>query len=215
VDCCQCCSVCAMVCDLAGRLASRGMRPPAVDDIGRVCGPDGPVKLKEESGSEQVRGQMQSFLAAVLRGRTVSELREVCLLAGLQTCGAKADLVKRLAFQRGTEPSTPKKQVQRRRSSGAVQPNNYSEVAAMSPERLTPPHQSRKENACCVSPDCSESSYAGFGPVKKVSQRRRSVGSPPSNWDVAQSKLVDSPASLPKVPESCLQTMNKRRRMSI
>jgi len=185
-----------MVCDLASRLASRGITPPAVDDIGRICGPDGPAKLKEDNGSEQVRGQMQRFLAAVLRGRTVPELREVCSLAGMQTCGAKADLVRRLAYQRVIEPLTPKQQVR----------NKFSETATISPERTAQPQriqQSKEE----------------FGLVKKVS-RRRSVGVPPSVDVVhsdfaAQPKLDDSIKSHGQISDSNFQATKKRRRMSI
>jgi len=132
------------MCDLATRLASRGVKPPAVDDIGRICGPSGPVKLKDDDGSEQVRGQMQNFLAAVLRGRTVPELREVCLLAGMETCGAKADLVRRLAYHRHVEPSTPRKLAESRRKS--MPSHKFQESGTISPERPPQPQKHRRRS---------------------------------------------------------------------
>lgn len=191
-----------MVCDLVHRLASRGMMPPAVDDIGRDCGPGGPVQLKGEGGSDLVRGQMQGFLAAVLRGRTVPELREVCSLAGLPTCGAKADLVRRLAYQRDIEPSTPKKQARGFPGLESEQANQFSTIGIMSPKRLAQPHQ------CCKaeeSLDWSESLCVGREPIKKV-MRRRSVGTPPS-VDIVHSDFVS--------PSKSDGSTVKRRRMSI
>jgi len=180
-----------IMCDLAARLASRGMKAPAVDDIGRICGPSGPVKLKDDDGSEQVRGQMQNFLAAVLRGRTVPELREVCLLAGMETCGAKSDLVRRLAYQRHIEPSTPRKLADNRRKS--MPSDKFQDSGTISPER--PPQPSQKH-------------------------RRRSIGVSPL-VDIAhpcfeaQPKLDDHTKSQPERTDSSCKTSNKRRRMSI
>jgi len=179
------------MCDLAARLASRGVKAPAVDDIGRICGPSGPVKLHDDDGSDHVRGQMQSFLAAVLRGRTVPELREVCLLAGMETCGAKADLVRRLAYQRDVDPSTPKKQVQSRRKS--MPSHKFQDSGTITPERS---QQSPKKH------------------------RRRSVGVSPlvdiAATDFETQPELDGGVKLqPKFSDSSLQTSSKRRRMSI
>jgi len=138
------------MCDLAARLASRGKTPPAVDDIGRICGPSGPAKLKDDDGSEQVRGQMQNFLAAVLRGRTVPELRDVCLFAGMETCGAKADLVRRLAYQRHAEPSTPRKLAESRRKS--LPSDKFQDSGTISPERPPQPSQKHRRRSIGVSP---------------------------------------------------------------
>lgn len=179
------------MCDLAARLASRGVEPPAVDDIGRICGPSGPVKLKEDHGSDHVRGQMQNFLAAVLRGRTVPELREVCQLAGMETCGAKADLVRRLAYQRNVEPSTPIKLLQSRRKS--VPSDKFQDSGTMSPERPQQPPQKHRRRSVGVSPlvDIAHSDLE------------------------AQPQLVESVKLQVKISDSSFQISNKKRRMSI
>lgn len=165
--------MCVIMCDLAARLASRGVRPPAVDDIGRTCGPSGPAKLKDDDGSEHVRGQMQNFLAAVLRGRTVPELREVCLLAGMETCGAKADLVRRLAYQRSVEPTTPKKQVQSRRRS--LPSNTLQGSGIIGPERLPQSPKKHRRRSIGVSPlvDTAHSDSEAQPKLQISSKRRR------------------------------------------
>lgn len=200
----------AMVCDLADRLASRGMKAPAVDDIGRICGPSEPIKLKDDDGSELVRGQMQQFLASVLRGRTVHELRDVCERVGMQVCGVKDDLVRRLAFQRNIEPCTPILKPRRRRSLGSLSPNEFVESPTLSPERL-PREDPKKQLA--------EFPTSSTGCLQKVS-RRRSIGVLPSvdmaHWvSRGQLKPDDGTETNERIADSSLHTVKKRRRMSI
>ncbi|CAE8657797.1 unnamed protein product [Polarella glacialis] len=82
--------------DLAARLAARGRQSPKSTDFGRECGPPGPSALSSVEGSGAVRGQMQGFVASVLRGRTVAELREVCRLQDVPSVGLKEDIIRRL-----------------------------------------------------------------------------------------------------------------------
>lgn len=158
----------------------------------------------------------------MLRGRTVPELREVCLLAGMQACGAKADLVRRLAYERNTEPSTPKKQMQSRQRSSPPPSDKFQGFETMSPVRPLQPlmkHQSCTEESFCKTGNSSEFSPIGFGLVKKVS-RRRSIGVLPL-VDVERSefeappKLDESIKLQPNTSFTSSPTSKKRRRMSI
>mmetsp|Transcript_79833 Transcript_79833/g.171094 ORF Transcript_79833/g.171094 Transcript_79833/m.171094 type:complete len:148 (-) Transcript_79833:42-485(-) len=96
--------------DLAKRLVARSnglLSLPTTSDIGRESGPPAPVELCAAEGSLLVRRQAQAWLATILRGSTVPELREVCRLCKLPASGAKEDLVRRLAYPEDQEASTP------------------------------------------------------------------------------------------------------------
>jgi len=88
---------------LADRLAARGATPPSIDDPGRECSAELPSELKRSDGSGLLRKEMQGFAASILRAHTVHELREVCKLRGVASCGTKDEVIRRLAF--GDRPS--------------------------------------------------------------------------------------------------------------
>lgn len=94
---------------LSMRLVQRGVQLPTNSDIGRECGPEMPSKLQATEGSTWVHVQKQKFTAAVLRCRTVQELREVCRLTGSCAGGTKEDLIKRLAFGESVDASPQKR----------------------------------------------------------------------------------------------------------
>jgi len=84
----------ALPMDLSARLAARGRDAEAMPNFHTLY--QGPSALRSEEGSALVRSQMHDLAAAVLKHRTLAELREVCRLHGAPSQGSKDELLHQL-----------------------------------------------------------------------------------------------------------------------